>query len=103
MSWVDCQFMRYLGQRECVVRLVSTGAIISLKLREPLDTPQACLLCATNPAPCRVLLGPLANQTFTDCEMELARPMIYKSMPPPLRFQRGKLTPSSRKRRKTDS
>ena len=86
----DCQFMRYLNPRECVVRLMTTGAIISIRLATPLNAAQACLVTAINPVQGRVGLGPLNHNRFDGCLLDVTWPPNMRVMPPPVRFQRRK-------------
>lgn len=92
-QWLDCQFLRYIGRQECVIRLVSTGAIIQIKLRDPLDVTRACILSALKPANGRVLLGRADDgQPFNqDCVVDVDWPSKLTNsppMPPPARFER---------------
>lgn len=86
-EWTDCQFLRPIGPRSCVVRLEKTGAILQITLREPLDITRACLACPTKPIPARVRLAEdLAEQP---CELAIAWPeSAVQPMPAPLRFVR---------------
>lgn len=90
MTAVDCQYMRYLGPHECVVRLVPSGAIVSVRLDKAVDPTRACLSSAMHPVWARITLGPMVGNRFEACELEIEWPRQRPIMPPPIRFQRKK-------------
>jgi hypothetical protein len=82
--------MRFVRRNECVLRLRSTGAIILARLRHPLDQTKACLISPLKPIVSQVLLGPMSNNGFDECDLQIEWPETYRTIPPPARFQRKK-------------
>ena len=96
-DWQDCHFLRHMNKEECVVRLVSSGAILCVSLAVPLDATRACIISALKPAPARVLLGDLHLGKFLNCQLEVEWP-APTSMPDPTRFVRRPLAKRKRRR-----
>jgi len=92
--WLECQFLRRISRAECVIRLLSTGAILQIKLKDPLDITRACLLSALKPADGKVLLGPFEQEEYTDCLVDITWPDPFYSIPPPAPFVRKRLRTS---------
>jgi len=85
--WTDCYFLRPIGLRSCVVRLIPTGAVIQIILQENLDITRASLVCATKPAPAKVRLAEDLDQGA--CTLDIAWPPASpQAMPPPARYVR---------------
>lgn len=100
--WLDCDFLRCVHQRECLIRLVSTKSVLQVKLTEPLDMKHACLVSELKPVAGRVRLGECKGGKYYDCALEIEWP-TKQNMPPPIRFVRTKkpaiLQPCKKKRR----
>lgn len=99
LPWADCQFLRPVGSRSCVVRLAQTGAIMQITLQDTLDVTRACMACPTRPMPARVRLS---EDTAQDpCELDVTWPESIAVMPPPMRFIRQtRAAPRKVKRRR---
>lgn len=94
-KWVDCQFIQFTQKNACVVRIVSTGAIVLVNLREPLDLSRACMITALNPAKARIQLGEYKSGGFHDCELDILWPAKRQIYPPPKRFVKKQRIPVS--------
>lgn len=91
---LECQVIRCMGPRKCVIRLNSTGAIIPITLTHQL--PPSCSPHATvlKPVDAKVLLGKFTVDWFEDCEL---RDVAWPAMPlpsfPPQRLHKRKRRP----------
>lgn len=85
----DCQLLRRVGQKLCVIRLTDTGAIVQIGLNEPMDATRAALVCPMKPVPARVWFNTNDAKLLEECRLEIDWPACITSyMPPPVRFQR---------------
>ena len=102
LVWLPCDFLRHVHRQECIIRLHSTGAIVQIRLDEPLDVTRACLVCALKPAPGRVQLGEPGEKdgVFAGSVLEVDWPVhSHRDMPPPIRYVRVPRQTQSRKKR----
>lgn len=93
-NWIDCQFIRFTQKDAGVVRIVSSGSIVPVFLRDPLDLCRACMITAVNPTPAKIHLGEYKNGAFHGCDLDIVWPVQQINYPPPQRFIRRKRTPS---------
>jgi hypothetical protein len=101
-EWTDCQFLRPLGSRACVVRLETSGAILQIALQDPVDITKACLACPTKPVPARVRLAEDLERGHSELEIEWPADRLPPSMaimPPPNRFIRKSRAPPRKTKR----
>ena len=102
-EWLACDLLRHMHRQECVVRLSTTGAIVQVRLVEPLDVTRACLVCALKPAPGRIQLGEPCEKdgVFAGSVLEVDWPnTTHSGMPPPTRYTRVQRPDQGRKKRK---
>lgn len=92
----ECHLIRHLNRYECIVRLDSSGAHIHIRLVSPLDVTRACMVCAINPSPAVVTLGPCVKGVFTESVLQMDWPV--RSYPPPVKMERRSI---SKKRQRT--
>lgn len=86
-EWLDCEFLRHVGRTGCVVRLVSSGAVMQVRLVQPLvDLARACLVMPLKPTPCRI--RPSKDPEAEGYELDIEWPRCHASLPPPQRFTR---------------
>ena len=101
-EWVDCDLLRHVHRQECVVRLNKTGAIVQVRLTEPLDVARACLVCALKPVPGRIQLGEPCEKdgVFAGSVLVVDWPVAsHGSMPPPIRYTRVPRPDQNRRKR----
>jgi hypothetical protein len=71
-AWADCEFLTYVNRYECVLRVISTGAIVLVRLAEPLNVSRACLISPLKTVPCRARLEGFLNDD--ECEIDVQWP-----------------------------
>lgn len=82
-AWIPCQLIRYLGQKQCVIRVTATGAIVPIALKDPIDPARAALLSGLTPADAKARLGPCDKEWFTECELADVHWTERHAYPPP--------------------
>jgi hypothetical protein len=95
-DWLDCDFLRHVHARSCIVRVRSTGAVLQIGLGCPLDTARACMVSPLKPVPCRLQLADGLQARALSVEW----PEPMSSMPPPIRFQRKAGMPVNKQKRR---
>jgi hypothetical protein len=96
LKWQTCHVLRHEGRHSCIIRLDSTGAILQIGLKDPIDVTRACLVCALKPIAAKVILA----QDLTACELDVEWPSLRTPMPPPVRYTRT-IPRNKSKRQKT--
>ena len=85
---VQCQILRTLSRHNCVVRLLSSGAIIEIETDDSLDITRACLITAIHPISARLVLGEWQAGAFRhSCLTHIDWPKPF-GFPPPARYER---------------
>ena len=91
-TFLPCQFLRSKSKHVCVISLESTGAVMEIELKDPLDITRACLVCATKPVDAAVRMGDWEGGMHRKCELRVAWQSSQTSgeggMPPPARYVR---------------
>jgi hypothetical protein len=95
----ECQLIRHLNRSECVIRLEASGAFLHIRLASPLDVTRACMVCAINPSPGMVTLGPYVKGYFTESTLEIDWPA--RTYPPPAKIVRRSNLAAQNKRQRT--
>lgn len=91
---VECQLIRCMGPRKCVIRLNSTGAIIPIALNHALNASSSPHVTVLSPVDAKVLLGRFTVDWFEDCELrDVAWPETPRQSFPPQRLHKRKRRP----------
>jgi hypothetical protein len=104
-TWVHCHYVRFLQRDACVVKIESSGALVHIKLTQPVDVSRACLVTAIYPVPARVCLGRYSEGCYHDCKIEIdwqagewgKHQQVH---PPPTRFERSNKSKGNKRQRK---
>ena len=70
-EWLPCQVIRYLGNNQCVIRLVQTGAVVPISLINDLDRTLARRLHPLRVVEGTVKMGRYDREWFRDCELHV--------------------------------
>lgn len=89
--WLKCQVIRYLGEKQCVVRIVDTGAIIPVVLNHTIDSKRAPLLHPLRSVEGEIKMGEFDREGFIDCELRVRWESYQREcLPPPRSYKKRK-------------
>ena len=90
-AWLPCQVIRYLGEKQCVVRIIETGAIIPVVLTHSLGSKRAPLLHPLRSVEGKIKMGPFDREGFVDCELQAKWESHQREcFPPPQNYRKRK-------------